>query len=113
MLPVRQSLPSPRRRPAIAVEIRVPAFGLWFADVAANVRADALFVPIVHDVPLGTRVTVEMKVAGGPRVVAFGVVADHPLDGIGLEIAFHDLDENTRAELESLGPVSEVRARVA
>lgn len=112
MLPIRKSIPAARRATAIAVEVSVPAFGIWFAALAATVGPDGLFLSTYQEVPKGTRVDVEVALPSGPVVVS-GVVAEHPIDGVGIAIAFEDLDAAARDRLEALAPPSEVRARVA
>lgn len=110
MLPIRKSLPAPRRAPAIAVEVRVPAFGIWFAAIAATLRADGMFLSTYHDVPRGTRVEVEIALPDGlPPIVAAGVVGEDPIEGVGIDIAFDDLDVEVRDRLEGLAPASEIR----
>lgn len=122
MLPVRKSLPVPRRAAAIAVEVRVPAFGIWFAAIAATVRTDGIFLSTFQEVPTGTRVEVEIALPDGLPVMVAGVVGEHPLEGAGIDIAFDDLEADVRARIEALvpktsmipqAPESGVRARVA
>ncbi len=113
MLPIRKSLPVPRRAPAIAVEVRVPAFGIWFAAIAATVRADGMFLSTFQDLPRGTRVELEIAVPGGPPIEVSGIVCDDPFEGVGIEVAFDELDIASRDRLEGLAPPSEIRARVA
>lgn len=117
MLPIRKSLPVPRRAPAIAVEVRVPAFGTWFAAIAATVRPEGMFLSTFQEVPKGTRVEVQIALPGGPPIDVAGVVSEHPIEGVGIDIAFDDLDAASRDRLrdrdERLAPVSEIRTRVA
>lgn len=119
MLPLRKSLPIQRRAPAIAVEVRVPAFGIWFAAIAATVRADGIFLSTFQEVPSGTRVEVEIALPDGAPVRVAGVVREHPLEGMGIDIAFEDLETTIRERIEAIVPriptarESGVRARVA
>jgi hypothetical protein len=118
MLPLRKSLPIPRRAAAIAVEVRVPAFGIWFAAIAATVRTDGIFLSTFREVPSGTRVEVEIALPDG-AVMLSGIVGEHPLEGVGIDIAFDDLEPELRARIEASvpripeAPESGVRARVA
>lgn len=119
MLPIRKSMPVPRRAPAIAVEVSVPAFGIWFAAIAATVRRDGIFLSTFQEVPTGTRVEVEIALPDGEPVKVAGVVGEHPLEGAGIDIAFEALEANARARIEALvpripaAPESGVRTRVA
>jgi hypothetical protein len=119
MLPIRKSMPVATCPPAIAVEVSVPAFGIWFAALAATVRADGLFLSTFHEVPSGTRVEVEIALPDGGPVKVAGIVGEHPLEGIGIDIAFADLDAVARVRIEGIvtripkAPESGVRARVA
>jgi hypothetical protein len=120
MLPIRKSMPIPSgRAPAIAVEVSVPAFGIWFAAIAATVRADGIFLSTFREVEAGTRVEVEIALPDGPPVKVAGIVGEHPLEGIGIDIAFEALDADTRARIEAIvpsvpiAPDSGVRTRVA
>jgi hypothetical protein len=119
MLPVRKSLPISRRTPVIAVEVRVPAFGIWFAAIAATVCPQGIFLSTFHEVPTGTRVEVEIAHPDGVPVTVFGIVDEHPSEGMGIEIAFDDLDPNTRSRIETItmripdAPESAIRPRVA
>lgn len=100
MLPIPKTFPvHAARRTAVAVEVRAPSLGIWFAAIAATVRADGLFLSTYHDLPHGTRVEVQIALPDGPAVDVTGVVADHPFEGTGIDISFDDL--------------SEIRARVA
>ena len=121
MLPVRKSMPAPRRAPAIAVEVSVPAFGIWFAAIAATVRPDGIFLSTFHEVEAGTRVEVEIALPDGSVKLA-GVVGEHPLEGAGIDIAFDALEPVARARIEAIvprvsvvpaAPESGVRPRVA
>jgi hypothetical protein len=110
MLPIRKSisLPTMRKR-AIAVELRVPQLGIWFAAVAATVRTDGIFLSTYQELAEGTRVEVQIALPDGPAVDLTGVVAEHPFDGPGIDIAFDDLDPDVRERIEGLSPVSEIR----
>lgn len=122
MLPIRKSMPvqscSPRAA-AIAVEVSVPAFGIWFAAIAATVRADGIFLSTFREVPSGTRVEVEIALPEGEPVKVAGVVGEHPLEGIGIDISFDDLDSEARSRIESIitripvAPESSIRPRLA
>ena len=102
MLPVRKSMPVPSRCfSAIAVEVSVPAFGIWFAAIAATVRSDGIFLSTFQEVPSGTRVEVEIALPDGAAVKVAGIVREHPLEGIGIDIAFEDLEPETRAQIEA------------
>ena len=121
MLPIRKSMPIPacRRPAAIAVEVSVPAFGIWFAAIAATVRSDGIFLSTFREVPSGTRVEVEIALPDGDPVKVAGVVDEHPLEGIGIDISFDDLEPDVRARIETIvtriptAPESGVRPRVA
>lgn len=115
MLPIRKSLPVARRAHAIAVEVRVPALGIWFAAIAATVRSDGIFLSTFQDLPRGTRVELEIALPSGAPVHVAGVIAEHPLEGIGIDVAFDSVDEDVRERLASLAPepLSGIRARVA
>lgn len=113
MLPIRKSLPVPRRAPAIAVEVRVPAFGIWFAAIAATVRPDGMFLSTYQELPKSTRVELEIALPGGPPIEVAGIVNEDPLEGVGIAIAFDDLAADVRDRIEELAPLSEVRVRVA
>lgn len=119
MLPIRKSMPIPARPPAIAVEVSVPAFGIWFAAISATVRADGIFLSTFQEVPSGTRVEVEIALPEGDPVKVAGVVGEHSLEGIGIDISFDDLEEDVRARIETIvtripvAPESGVRPRVA
>lgn len=122
MLPIRKSLPIPRRAPAIAVEVSVPAFGIWFAAIAATVRTDGIFLTTFEELPSGTRVEVEIAIPEGEPVKVSGIVGQHPLEGVGIDIAFDDLASDVRARIEAIvprisqiptAPESGVRTRVA
>lgn len=119
MLPIRKSMPIPQRPPAIAVEVSVPAFGIWFAAIAATVRPEGIFLTTFQEVPTGTRVEVEIALPDGDTVKVAGIVGEHPLEGIGIDIAFEDLDPDTRARIEAIvpripaAPESGIRSRVA
>jgi hypothetical protein len=119
MLPIRKSMPVPTRAPAIAVEVSVPAFGIWFAAIAATVRPDGIFLSTFQEVPSGTRVEVEIALPEGAPVKVAGIVGEHPLEGIGIEIAWGELEAETRARMEAIvtrvpaAPESGVRPRVA
>lgn len=118
MLPNRKSMPAPRRAPAIAVEVSVPAFGLWFAAIAATVRPDGIFLSTFQEVPTGTRVDVEIALPDGAPVEVAGIVGEHPLEGMGIDIAFDALAPAIRARIERIAPripvapESGIRARV-
>jgi hypothetical protein len=70
-------------------------------------------------VPTGTRVEVEIALPEGAPVKVAGIVGEHPLDGIGIDIAFEALEPDARARIEALvprapvAPESGVRTRVA
>lgn len=119
MLPIRKSMPSPKRAPAIAVEVSVPAFGIWFAAIAATVRPDGIFLSTFQELPSGTRVEVEIALPEGAPVILSGIVGEHPLEGVGIDIAFGELDDDSRARIEAMvprlpaAPDSGVRRRVA
>lgn len=119
MLPIRKSMPVPERAPAIAVEVSVPAFGIWFAAIAATVRPDGIFLSTFREVPTGTRVEVEIALPDGASVKVAGIVSEHPLEGMGIDIAFEELDGEARARIEPIvtripaAPESGVRSRVA
>jgi hypothetical protein len=104
MLPIRKSMPNLHRASAIAVEVSVPAFGIWFAAIAATVRPKGIFLTTFQEVPTGTRVEVEIALPEGDAVKVAGVVGEHPLEGIGIDIAFEDLEPGTRARIEALVP---------
>jgi hypothetical protein len=104
MLPIRKSMPNLQRGPAIAVEVSVPAFGIWFAAIAATVRADGIFLSTFQEVPSGTRVEVEIALPDGASVKVAGIVGEHPLEGIGIDIAFEDLERDVRARIEAIVP---------
>jgi hypothetical protein len=65
-------MPIPRRTAAIAVEVSVPAFGIWFAAIAATVRADGIFLSTFREVPSGMRVEVEIALPDGPPAKVSG-----------------------------------------
>lgn len=117
MLPVRKSLPIPTRA-AIAVEVSVPAFGIWFAAIAATVRSDGMFLSTYRELPSGTRVEVDIVLPEGPAKVS-GIVREHPLEGTGIDIAWDELDGDTRARIEAFvprippPPESGIRSRIA
>lgn len=122
MLPIRKSMPNlsgATRDAVIAVEVSVPAFGIWFAAVAATVRGDRLFLSTFQEVEPGTRVDVEIALPDGEPVKAAGIAFEHPLEGSGIDISFDDLDEGTRARIDSIAtripsaPESSVRPRIA
>lgn len=112
-------MPIPSHTPAIAVEVSVPAFGIWFAAIAATVRADGIFLSTFQEVPSGTRVEVEIALPDGPPAKVAGIVGEHPLEGMGIDIAFENLDATTRARIEAnvqkipVAPESGIRSRVA
>lgn len=112
-------MPVPRRAPVIAVEVSVPAFGIWFAAIAATVRPDAMFLSTFQEVPTGTRVEVEIALPDGPPVKVAGIVGEHPLEGMGIAIAFEDVERDARARIEALvpripaAPESGIRARAS
>jgi hypothetical protein len=118
MLPIRKSMSVPSRAPAIAVEVSVPAFGIWFAAIAATLRPAGIFLSTFHELPSGTRVEVEIALPDGAPVKAAGIVGEHPLAGIGIDVAFEDLDPDARARIETIvprvptAPESGVRPRV-
>jgi len=101
------------RKPVIAVEVRVPQLGIWFAAVAATVRPEGIFLSTYQELAQGTRVELQLALPDGPAVDVAGVVAEHPLDGTGIDIAFDDLAPEARERIEGLAPASEIRARVA
>lgn len=112
-------MPVPERAPAIAVEVSVPAFGIWFAAIAATVRPEGIFLSTFQEVPKGTRVEVEIALPGSTPVKVAGIVGEHPIEGIGIDIAFEELDADARARIETIvpripaAPESGVRARLA
>jgi hypothetical protein len=111
-------MPIPSRAPAIAVEVSVPAFGIWFAAIAATVRPDGIFLSTFQEVPSGTRVAVEIALPEGAPVKVAGIVGEHPLEGMGIDIAFRELDADSRARIEAIvpripaAPESGVRSRL-
>jgi hypothetical protein len=112
-------MPIPHRARAIAVEVSVPAFGIWFAAIAATVGPNGIFLTTFQEVPTGTRVEVEIALQGAEAVKVAGIVGEHPLEGIGIDIAFEDLEPVTRARIDAFvpripaAPESGVRARTA
>ena len=93
---------SDMERAGIDVEVRVPAFGVWFAAVAATVRPDGIFLSTFREVPSGTRVEVEIALPDGPPVHVSGIVSEHPLDGVGIDVAWAEIEPETRARIEAL-----------
>ncbi len=96
MLPNRKSAPAPRRSPAIAVEIRVPSLGTSFGALASSIRPEGVFLSTFHTLPPGSAVILTLSLADGP-VVLDGLVVDHgDPAGMGIAVAFVDVDDAAR-----------------
>jgi hypothetical protein len=99
MLPIRKSAPAPRRSPAIAVEVRVPSLGTSFGALASSIRPAGVFLSTFQSLPPGSAVITTLSLADGP-VVLDGLVVDHgDPAGMGIAVAFVDVDEATRVKL--------------
>ena len=115
MLPVRERPPAPCHAPLLAVEVRVAAFGLWFAVLSAAMQAEGIFVSTFEELTEGTTVEVEIALPEGSPVQVAGVVANDRERGVGIAIAFDAIDavdRSARARLERLAPASEMRLRL-
>ena len=88
-------------------------------DFAATVRPEGIFLSTFQEAPIGTHVEVEIALPDGAPVKVAGIVGEHPIEGIGIDIALEDLDADVRARIEAIvpriptAPESGVRPRVA
>lgn len=116
MLPNRKSSPSPRRFPAIAVEVRVPTLGTSFGALAASVRPEGVFLSTFVQLDVGTGVIATLSLPDGPAVVDGTVVDQNDPAGMGLAVEFRDLEAGMGARLSSassLAPPAPLAAQVA
>jgi hypothetical protein len=105
MLPNRKSAPAPRRSPAIAVEVRVPSLGTCFGALASSIRPEGVFLSTFQSLPPGSAVITTLSLADGPVVLDGLVVDQGDPAGMGIAVAFVDVDEATRVKLTAASSV--------
>src|SRR4051812_7498512 len=98
MLPNRISY-SPRRSPAVAVEVRVPSLGTAFGALAASIRPEGVFLSTFQELAVGTSVIATLSLPDGPLEVDGTVVEPGDPAGQGVAVQFEEVDDIMRMRL--------------